>query len=126
MTKNQFVAEKLGRCWHDIQDHHGTEKYGLGSCSKCGETFTAIHFSDWSHEACNPDFTTDAGAVELLRLMMKREDWKQFHRELRGAMIWDEIREAHIYFSIDVLYITTPGALLDAVADYFGWKEERK
>jgi len=55
---NRELAELLGLCWHEpIPD----------ICCKCG-----------SREPFNPDFTTDPGKIELLRLMMKRDDWPKF------------------------------------------------
>jgi hypothetical protein len=63
---NKELAELLGLCWHrnKIQLYSGGEiRY---SCENCGSM-------DY-----NPDFTTDSGKIELLRLMMKREDWERF------------------------------------------------
>jgi len=56
----------------------------------------------------NPDFSTDAGAVQLLREMMNQKDWSEFY-----LSIWEGTEN----FLRD--YITTPGALLDA---YLEWE----
>jgi hypothetical protein len=49
MDKNKELCELLGLCWHEpIPD----------ICCKCG-----------SREPFNPDFSTDSGKIELLRLM---------------------------------------------------------
>lgn len=101
MDKNRFVAEKLGLCWHEFNPDYDVY------CKKCRR----------SVGMGNPDFSSDAGAVELLRLMMKRDDWSVFtswhtinKHITTDHWIWNEL-------------ITTPGALLDSAAEHFGWKE---
>jgi len=70
----------------------------------------------------DPDFCADPRLV--LREMMKREDWKNFHRTLVGAMIWDEEREIYGIFAIAVDYILDETGLLCKAACDFMEKEE--
>jgi len=100
MDKNRFVAEKLGLCWHEYDPDYDVY------CKKC-----RVSIGDG-----NPDFSTDAGAVELLRLMMERPSWWEFISEA-----WGTRRDT---FEDCFKIITTPGALLDAAAEWFGWEEE--
>jgi hypothetical protein len=55
---NKELAGLLGLCWHD--------------CYSCKAPLTDL--CDKMNEGCplNPDFTTDPGKIELLRLMLKR------------------------------------------------------
>lgn len=110
--KNRFVAEKLGILWHKPKEGYGDE------CI-CGSISLGYHNSQKALERhckkSNPNFSTDSGAVELLRLMMGRPSWWEFISEAWWARC-DTFEDC---FKI----ITTPGALLDAAAEYFGWKE---
>ncbi len=56
--KNQEIVEALGGCWHD---YNGATE----SCRKCKEIFGATLYP------VNPDFTSDAGKIQLLREMKK-------------------------------------------------------
>jgi hypothetical protein len=88
--KNRFVAEKLGLC--DICDDKVCELL-----PECG----CYVFDD------------DAGAVQLLRLMMEREDWSTFHYYgLKSDADNDRIQ---------IGYITIKGKLLEAVWE---WSKE--
>jgi hypothetical protein len=118
IDKNRFVAEKLGMCRLNVGSLDDE-----GICTRCGMPCECHH---------NPDFSTDAGTVQLLRLMMKSKDWPDFcnkigyrfsiggtyHKESGYIPTWKEL--------IPIYYITTPGALLDAVAAWFGWEWEEK
>lgn len=107
--KNQFVAEKLGEKWHIIHKKLEDDGWEWRTCS-CGSLDRWYDNSlDLRHS--NPDFSTDAGAVELLRLMLERKDWNGFTYRNMGR---DIDRLAKI--------INSPGALLDAVAEWFGWE----
>lgn len=110
--KNRFVAEKLGLCWHEWDWRPDTQTY---RCTKCNVYLMSIPVPT------NPDFTLDAGTVQLLRLMEEHKDGKLFFARLmhRGPRV-EAIDDDGL---ISRRYITTPGALLDAVAEWFGWKE---
>jgi hypothetical protein len=59
------------------------------------------------HEQPNPDFTTDAGKVRLLRILRNRDDWHKFAKFCG----FDEI-QANSLFRIDYILDTT-GRLRD-------------
>jgi hypothetical protein len=74
MDPNKRLAELLGIEWHT--ETRAFDGFAKAECS-CG-----LRFEDnWElteHLRNNPDFFTDAGKVELMRLMEKREDWLDF------------------------------------------------
>ena len=83
MTKddlNRKLCGLLGICWHNMEYvpaiEGNTREWWKCSCGKCfakvGEALQ--HISDNP----KPDFTSDAGKVQLLREMMKREDFDIF------------------------------------------------
>jgi len=72
--------------------------------------------------SANPNFLDDAGAVELLRIMMGREDWGKFS-------LWINAKygiEGVTNIILPILSITTPGALAKAVDEFLPEKEEGK
>jgi len=73
MDKNKELAELLGLCWHEA-----VELCKLGhirpSCT-CGYSCKTWAGIDTHIKANRPDFTTDAGKVQLLRLMMDNQKW---------------------------------------------------
>ena len=112
--KNRFVAEKLGLCWHNWDWREVSQTY---RCTKCNKYLMNIPVPT------NPDFTLDAGTVQLLRLMEARKDYKEFISSLvESTYVYRGVLKVHHSIFIKD-YITTPGALLDAVAEWFGWKE---
>jgi hypothetical protein len=67
-----------------------------------------------------PDFTSDPGKIELLRLMMKREDWSKFLftiNKIAGITVWGQN-------FIFVRYITDTTGLLAQVAVEFLRREK--
>ena len=108
--KNRLVWKWLGHCWHMVDP-------ALLRC-KCGV----------KGPSANPDFTTDSGAVLLLRELMKREDWQDFlsiigsdTTYLKAEVKSDSVNKHFLVYgveSIQLAYITTPGALLDAVVEW--------
>lgn len=112
MTKNQFVAGKLGIAFH----YPVGTKEDLTKCS-CGYVDYTENLDDhFSYN--NPDFSTNAGVVQLLRLMRNEsrftdEQWADFSPNITCGGV-DQFIDS---------FITTPGALLDAVAEFFGWDE---
>jgi hypothetical protein len=72
LALNKRACELLGICWHEAianNDKYYEATHEGWRCS-CGRSVPCINR--------NPDFTTDPGKVELLRLMMQREDWRNF------------------------------------------------
>jgi hypothetical protein len=58
MDINRELAGLLGICWHNTVVHDNR----FGWLCRCGK---------YKCEQSNPDFTTDSGKIELLRLMEK-------------------------------------------------------
>jgi len=95
MTKNWFVASKLG-----LKDH------GDGMLYR---------------------FDDDAGAVELLRFMTARGDWNMFNHFLLDKYEADHhtVQTIVDQYDFNRWWINLPnGALLDAVAEFFGWESK--
>jgi hypothetical protein len=102
MDKNRELAELLGLCWHE---HHESWRYkkGMSRCWKC------------SSQEHNPDYSTDSGKVELLRLMMKREDWDEFCASVFGKRFYVKC----LMSDVIKYYITdTTGRLAQAALEW--------
>jgi hypothetical protein len=97
---NKYVAKKLGLCWH--------EWTCPGGACTCG-SMNRYH----QPENNNPDFSTDAGTVQLLRLIMEMKGFNRLYMDfLCGGNMWiPTVKFLKIF--------TTPGVLLKAVYDYF-------
>ena len=116
LALNKRACELRGICWHEIVEIKHTEDYGdLYKC-RCGHKGLLC-------EEVNPDFTTDAGKVELMRLMDKFPEF-----EVSLFSIFDA--EYHSYRPQDrriifnkYLYLVkdTTGLLLKAAVE---WMEE--
>jgi hypothetical protein len=102
MDKNRELAELLGLCWHEnaIQPLYSNIRF---ACSKCGSM-------DY-----NPDFTTDPGKIELLRLMMKREDWWDFCNTIGRAV--PGFTTVNCFIDVDLITNTT-GLLAQAAREF--------
>lgn len=105
--KNKAVCEMLGIHWHERD-----EAKTLWLVCTCGEGFTHSTTPEINRESLyihcrkhNPDFSDDAGAVQLLRELVKQDWYYIFMNSIFTGLID---------------YITTPGLLLDKV---YEWKE---
>ena len=67
IRKDKFICEKLGICWHEWVEY---------KCRFCGE-FDCVE---------NPDFTSEAGRVQLLKLIDNIHEWN-----LHLRSIWPHI-----------------------------------
>jgi hypothetical protein len=112
MDKNRYVVEQLGICWHE---RRAGFMLGISVCS-CGITYKD------GHEHINPDFTTKEGRVQLLELMMGREDWTDFKQSI-DCLDWPLPTSNYFDVYVHAKYITTPGALLDAVYEFLKGRE---
>ena len=106
---NRHVAEQLG--WH-----------GPKLCSGCritrDDALTNPNASCNHDKSHNPDFSSKAGVVTLLELVMKHfgDDEYQKSQFLYGL----DVHGTKPFILRDfITLITTPGALLDAVYSYF-------
>ena len=96
MDKNRELCELLWIPWHE-------------------------HNTDCMYSPCyksNPDFTTDAGKVMLLRTLRDRGDWHDFAKSC-GV---DEIR-ANSMFRIDYI-LDTAGQLRDRAIDFLKGRDD--
>jgi hypothetical protein len=107
---NRYVCEKLGLCWHITEGMRNKEAI---RCLKCQQLY--FPGNSW-----NPDFSTDAGAVQLLRLMMGRKDWWVFRNKYGDEHRYNEQSGEYDYEPmIPINLITTPSALLKACYAWF-------
>lgn len=100
--KNKRLAKLLGLEWHELTDN--------GYCHTCG------------HHSCfvvNPDFTTDAGKVQLLREMMKQEGYDVFIIE-NGSI---SKHGRHLDCILVDLITDTTGKFRDACLEWLGGDE---
>jgi hypothetical protein len=100
MNKNRELCELLGICWHEGTLVIYAREGNVIECSKCRSRDS------------NPDFTTDAGKVRLLRILRNRDDWHKFAK-FCGV---DEI-QANSLFRIDYILDTT-GLLRDKAVEF--------
>jgi hypothetical protein len=106
---NRELTELLGLCWHDYQEK-SHEEWNVMVCQKCGIETNGLEAQFQKY--WNPNFTSDSGKIELLRLMMKREDWSKFLftiNKIAGITVWGQN-------FIFVRYITDTTGLLARAA----------
>jgi hypothetical protein len=109
--KARYVIERLGLCWHKVIAGYANH-IGDVQCS-CGKVFTEEEYQRHLEDH-NPTFLDPAGRIELLKLMMGRED----NREM-PFILW--VSDTSY---IDVRYIDNTGLLLDAVYQFLKEKEK--
>lgn len=128
MNKDKYICGKLGICWHDYKLYPPGEcgpQYGYCTNPNChrdwyGKDRRVIEERRFIED--RHDFSDPAGTVMLLELMSKGEQWEPFAFHLYNLVLekhdgYDPVK----YFIVD--YITIPGALRDAVYDYFKGRE---
>lgn len=98
--KNKAVCGALGIHWHEWEDFHGLY------CRGCHKYIGECKAPD------NPDFSTDSGAVQLLRELKKKDWYLSFMAFAADNLLNEE------YFEL----VTTPDLLLDKVVE---WIERR-
>ena len=102
MENNQRFAELAGMCWHKQKSRN------LLECSKCGSEMLFTF---------NPDFTD---AREVLRVMMKREDWSKF----LSHVYCDIYKTSECSVESIILLVLDPTGKLRDLA--IKWMEEQK
>ena len=123
MTKSEQICKALGIEWHTEEIKFNGFNRSVCSCHSSFEDnwSLAIHIRE-----SNPNFEgekNDAGRVQLLRLMMEREDWQRFAAEAEVGVIFyrgdggEEEMEAFV--SVDVDFLFKDGPLVDAVIEWF-------
>ena len=111
---NRELAGLLGLCWHENEIWPCSVGSMRMPCSKCGS-------ADY-----NPNFTTDSGKIELLRLMMKRwGEWDCFASKVgiiyytRDGVDSNGGTIESVHFATDNDYILdTTGLLAQAAVEF--------
>lgn len=105
--KDKFICEKLGVCWHEWVTNYGHDSDML-MCKHCWEYPREVN--------PNPDFTSEAGRVQLLKLMIKHKDWKNFVWSLGFSYFTQSLCAQLLedYFADDT------GKFRDAVYEWLG------
>lgn len=125
--KNKLACKILGICWHKKDTKRGTD---YTYYCVCGKKFY-LRENLYKHCKFNPDFTSDAGKVQLLEQIEKRKD---VHSLL--VYLWDNIgtfplsqdiggsyRNAQ-KVSLPINYLTDKtGLLLDKFLDWWAVRE---
>jgi len=104
MEKNRELAELLGLCWH--------ERITSRLCN-CGFIPTGFEIIENHISYNNPDYTSDAGKVQLLREMEKREDWLNFLNKVGLGGGYRRRLSIYIEYILD-----TSGKLRDAAIEF--------
>jgi hypothetical protein len=122
--KARYVAERLGLCWHEYDLDRDYYVCSCGFFTKYGEA--AIPHMKVN---INPTFLDPAGRIQLLELMMGRDDWDLFcsqigYRYTNGG----NYNPIHGYVScyqefVNIDYLTEDGLLLDAAWRFLKEKE---
>ena len=108
---NREICEKLGICWHEWDTP--TLQGQMFTCELCGE---------WSEKPYHPDFAADPGKIQLLREMVKREDFPLFMARL--MYMGDSVEGIDWDHNIDIDYILDTTGLLALAARDFMRKEK--
>jgi hypothetical protein len=113
--KSRYIAERLVLCWHEPMAE------GSQICGKCGNYFDfAEDVSEW-----NPTFFDPAGRIQLLELMMGRDDYYDFVHDLHWTQQTSTNRGDEL-LTIPIVYLTTnqdTGLLLDAAYRFLKEKD---
>jgi hypothetical protein len=108
--KARYVAERLEMCWHEsVNLGHGQLR-----CRNCNTASVA-----------NPTFLDPAGRIQLLELMMGRDDYYDFVHDLHWTQQTSTNRGDEL-LTIPIVYLTTnqdTGLLLDAAYQFLKEKE---
>ena len=99
---NKELCGLLGICWHETGGV-GVEENGriYSQCRICKKIFRDREwgYNELGYESSNPDFTTEAGRVQLLKLMADRDDYDDFIGFI-NRWHWIDTEEA-FYFMLD-------------------------
>jgi hypothetical protein len=110
MDKNRELAELLGLCWHEYDHWEGRKQV-----CRCGK---GLWYFDAPVEWGNTDFTTDPGKIELLRLMMERNEDSDF---LKFAT---ENQQTYALYVLQDLIVDTTGRLAQAALEWLTAQKE--
>ena len=114
MDKNQELCRLLGLPWHEHVSQKFMDDLNYSTCS-CGNSFPSI-VSLYNHlKHKNPDYTSDAGKVQLLREMRKRKDWVMFIGKICSTY---RIGREYVLYILDDYILNTTGKLGDVVIEW--------
>ena len=137
MTRDQFLTEYLGECWHERGESTFREPDADYWCVKC-----QTHLKD----CCGPinnNFSTWPAFGKLWEAAQKDEQWSEFWNDVYDqagneyqakttCLAWPEGKEMHAsyfwqrYFTGDFGdSIVSPDRFATAWAKFKGWKEEK-
>ena len=110
MNKDREIVEALGGKWHSHISQKFMDEDNYFGCS-CGNFFPSFVAIKQHIGRKNPDFTSDAGKVQLLRELSKREDWHEFICYMIPVKNYD----SYILSAIDIVkyILDTTGKLRD-------------
>lgn len=101
--KDKFICEKLGVEWHE-------QLLADGTCA-CGYKHWCVNAS-----ALNPDFSSEAGRVQLLRLMNEQDKIWSFFTEYPE-------RQNGLFGHLLTYMLNDTGKFRDAVFEWLGGEE---
>jgi hypothetical protein len=114
MTRDQFLTEWLGECWHEVPDNGF--KYQI--CKKCGAAILIV--TGWQ------DFSTWPGFGKLWEAAQKDEEFERFLVE--QEIVKDCSYEGWDGFTVSAyklnLSFINPDRFAAAWAKFKGWKEK--
>ena len=109
--KDRYICEKLVIHWHEYQWRSGSTVETYFSECSCGHK---THFIESQKK--NPDFTSEAGRVQLLKLISKRPDFLKF---LSSTYVWLVKSDAVTAHWAD-MFLDDTGKFRDAVFKWIG------
>ena len=117
---NKQLCGLLGICWHETGGV-GVEENGriYSQCRICKKIFRDREwgYNELGYESSNPDFTTEVGRVQLLKLMMKIKNYEDFGDLWFLFACWDD-KENKVY-AVPTKYLTDDnGAFARAARDF--------
>jgi len=111
---NKQLCGLLGICWHE-EDYLQARHCNIG-CS-CGFITTRKEELSFHASMSNPDFTSEAGRVQLLKLMMKIKNYENFGDLWFLFACWDD-KENKVY-AVPTKYLTNDnGAFARAAREF--------
>jgi hypothetical protein len=105
--KARYIVERTGGCSHERK----VRSIRQGWLCTCGK---------WSCQDQNPTFLDPAGRIQLLELMMGRDDYYDFVHDLHWTQQTSTNRGDEL-LTIPIVYLTTnqdPSLLLDAACQF--------
>ena len=122
INKDHEICKALDICWHEVERHTNAHlpREFVYHCDAC-----QTHFREEDKEKhANPDFTTDAGKIQLLKEMdikLSEDDWLKFISAIYGL---PEIDRGDDKIPLALLIGPDNCALRDMVWEFLEGKKE--